>query len=114
VDKSAIIILIVVAICVLGSFPAARISSTKEKIYSSTLGKVFHHIAAGAYMGVLPAGLLGSLIVGINLGIPLALTCLALTFVMLLLYALEERSARVGVDIDDHAWTQDDAKKSRL
>ena len=113
-DKSAIVILIVVAISVLGSFPAAKISSKKEKIYSGTLGKIFHHIAAGAYMGVAPAALLGSLIVGINLGIPLALTCLALTFVMLLLYALEERSARVGVDIDDHAWTQDDAKKSRL
>ena len=111
---SWIVILIVVAISVLGSFPAAKISSKKEKIYSGTLGKIFHHIAAGAYMGVAPAALLGSLIVGINLGIPLALTCLALTFVMLLLYALEERAARVDVDIDDHAWTQDDAKKSRL
>ena len=113
-DRSTIVILIVVAICVLGSFPAARISSKKEKIYSSKLGKIFHQIAAGAYMGVPPAALLGSLFVGINLGIPLALTLLALTFVMLLLYALEERSARVGMDINDHAWTQEDAKKSRL
>jgi len=114
VDKSTIVILIVVTISVLGSFPAAKISSKKEKIYSSTLGKVFHHIAAGAYMGVPPAAILGSLFVGINLGIPLALTGLALTFVMLLLYALEERSARIGVDVDEHAWTQEDAKKSRL
>ena len=113
-DKSAIVILIIVVICVVGSFPAAKISSKKEKIYSGRLGKIFHHIAAGAYMGVAPAALLGSLIVGINLGIPLAFTCLALAFVMLLLYALEERSARVGVDVDEHSWTQEDAKKSRL
>ena len=113
-DKSTIIILIVVTISVLGSFPAAKISSKKEKIYSSTLGKIFHQIAAGAYMGVPPAAILGSLFVGIGLGIPLAFTLLALTFVMLLLYALEERSARVGMDINDHAWTQEDAKKSRL
>ena len=113
-DRSTFVILIVVAISVLGSFPAARISSKKEKIYSSTLGKIFHQVAAGAYMGVPPAALLGSLLVGINLGIPLALTGLALTFVMLLLYALEERSARVGMDINDHTWTQEDAKKSRL
>jgi hypothetical protein len=114
VDRSTFVILLVIAISVLGSFPAAKISSKKEKIYSSTLGKIFHQIAAGAYMGVPPAALLGSLLVGINLGIPLALTGLALTFVMLLLYALEERSARVGMDINDHAWTQEDAKKSRL
>jgi hypothetical protein len=114
VDKSAIVILIVVAISVLGSFPAARISRKKEKIYSGTLGQIFHHIAIGAYIGVAPAALLGSLIVGIGLGIPLAFTGLALAFVMLLLYALEERSARIGVDVDEHSWTQEDAKKSRL
>ncbi len=114
-DKSAIVILIIVVLSVVGSFPAAKISSKKEKIYSGTLGKIFHHIAVGAYIGVAPAALLGSLVVGpLKLGIPLALTGVALAFVFLLLYALEERSARVGVDVDDHAWTQEDAKKSRL
>ena len=114
-DKSAIVILIIIILSVVGSFPATKISSKKEKVYSSTLGKIFHHIAVGAYIGVAPAALLGSLVVGpFKLGIPLALTGLALAFVMLLLYALEERSARVGIDLDDNAWTQEDAKKSRL
>ena len=84
-------------------------------MYSGTLGKVFHHIAVGAYIGVAPAALLGSIVVGpLKLGIPLALTGLALAFVMLLLYALEERSARMGLEVDDNTWTQEDAKKSRL
>ena len=114
-DKSAIVILIIVVISVLGSFPATNISRQKQKIYSGTLGKIFHHIAVAAYIGVAPAALLGSLVVGpLKLGIPLAFTGLALALVMLLLYALEERSARVGIDVDEHAWTQEDAKTSGL
>ena len=113
-DKSAIVVLIIVAISVLGSFPAVNISRKKQKIYSGTLGKIFHHVAVGAYIGVAPAALLGTLIVGVGFGVPLAFTGLALTFVMLLLYALEERSARVGIDIDEHTWTQEDAKSSGL
>lgn len=113
-DKSAIVILIIIAIDVIGSFPAVNISRKKQKIYSGTLGKIFHHIAVAAYIGVAPAALLGTLIVGVGFGVPFALTGLALTFVMLLLYALEERSARVGIDVDDHAWTQEDAKSSGL
>ena len=114
-DKSLVVILIIVAISVLGSFPAVKISRKKEKIYSGRLGQIFHHIGVAAYIGVAPAALLGTLVVGpLKLGIPLALTGLALAFVMLLLYALEERSARVGIDIDETAWTQEDAKKSRL
>lgn len=113
-DKSAIVVLIIAAISVLGSFPAVNISRKKQKIYSGTLGKIFHHIAVGAYIGVAPAALLGTLIVGVGFGVPLAVTGLALTFVMLLLYALEERSARVGIDVDEHTWTQEDAKSSGL
>ena len=113
-DKSAIVILIILAISILGSFPAVNISRKKQKIYSGTLGKIFHHIAVGAYIGVAPAALLGTLMVGVGFGVPLAITGLALTFVMLLLYALEERSARVGIDVDEHAWTQEDAKSSGL
>ena len=114
-DKSAIVILVIVILSVVGSFPAAKISIKKQKIYSGTLGRVFHHIAVASYIGVAPAALLGSIVVGpLKLGIPLALTGVALAFVMLLLYALEERSARVGVDIDEHMWTQEDAKTSGL
>ncbi len=114
-DKSAVVILVIVTISLLGSFPAAKISLKKEKAYSGTLGKLFHHIAVGAYLGVAPAALLGSIVVGpLKLGVPLALTGLALAFVMLLLYALEERSARMGLEVDDNTWTQEDAKKSRL
>jgi hypothetical protein len=114
VDKSTLVVLFIVALSVIGSFPATKISLKKEKFYSGTLGRVFHQIAVGAYLGVAPAALIGSLVVGVSFGIPLALTGLALTFVMLLLYALEERSARVGVDLDDPSWTKEDAKKSVL
>ena len=113
-DKSTIVILIVVAISVVGSFPAVNISRKKQKIYSGTLGKIFHYLAVAIYIGVAPAALLGTLIVGVGFGVPLAFTGLALAFVMLLLYALEERSARVGIDVDEHAWTQEDAKSSGL
>lgn len=114
-DQSTIVILVIIVISVLGSFPAVKISTKKEKIYSGTLGKIFHHVGVAAYISVAPAALLGSIFVGpLKLGIPLALTGLALTFVMLLLYALEERSARVGIDVDEHSWTQEDAKSSGL
>lgn len=114
-DKSVIVILIILAICILGSFPAARISKRKQKIYSGALGQIFHHIAVGAYIGVAPAALLGSIFVGpLKLGIPLALTGLGLAFVMLFLYALAERPARVGIDVEEHTWTQDDAKSSGM
>jgi len=114
VDKSTLVIVIIVAISVIGSFPAVNISRKKQKIYSGTLGKIFHHLAVAAYIGVAPAALLGTLIVGVGFGVPLAFTGLAFAFVMLLLYALEERSARVGIDVDEHTWTQEDAKTSGL
>lgn len=113
-DKSTLVVLFIVALSVIGSFPATKISLKKEKLYSGPLGRIFHQIAVGSYIGVAPAALIGSLAVGVHFGIPLALTGLALTFVMLLLYALEERAARIGVDLDDPSWTKEDAKKSVL
>ena len=114
-DKSTLVILFIVALSVVCSFPATKISLKKQKIYSGRLGKLFHHVAVAAYVGVAPAALVGSIFVGpFTLGIPLALTGLALAFLMLLLYALEERSARLGVSVDEHLWTQEDAKTSGL
>lgn len=114
-DRSILVILIIVTLSVIGSFPAAKISMKKERLYSATAGRIFHHIAVGAYISVAPAALLGSLLVGpLKLGIPLAMSGLGLSFVMLFFYALSERSARLDVDIEDHGWTQLDAESSGL
>jgi hypothetical protein len=114
-DRSQIVILITLVIALLGSFPTARISKQKEKIYGGVLAEVFHHFAVAAYIGVLPAALLGSFLVDpLRFGIPLMLTCLAIALVFLFGYAVIEHSARLGVVIEDHGWTEDDARSSGL
>ncbi|MCA0452992.1 MAG: hypothetical protein LCI00_03340 [Chloroflexi bacterium] len=114
-DRSTWVIVIVLVISIAGSFPATRLSKKKQQIYGGTLGEIFHYLGVLAYIGVAPAALLGTFLVGpLRFGIPLALTFLAVAFVMLLGYGVVERSARVGVQIDDHLWTQEDAKTSGL
>lgn len=114
-DRPTLVIVIVLVISVIGSFPASALSQKKQKIFGGTLGHLFHHLGAAAYIGVAPAALLGTFLVGpLRFGIPLALTFLAVAFVMLMAYGFIEKSARVGIDIDEQLWTQEDAKTSGL
>ncbi len=114
-DRSVLVVIIVLAISIIGSFPASEISGKKEKILGGITARIFHHLGVGAYIGVAPAALLGSLLVGpLKFGIPLAFSFLAIAFLMLLLYGVVEHSARKGIEIDEHLWTQQDAKSSRL
>ena len=114
-DRSTLVIVIVLIICIAGSFPASRLSKKKQRIYGGALGEIFHFVGVFAYIGVAPAALLGTFLVGpLRFGIPLALTFLAVAFVMLLGYGVIERSARAGINVEDHLWTQEDAKTSGL
>jgi hypothetical protein len=114
-DRTQIIILTTLVIALVFSSRAAKASISKEKIYGGTIAKFFHYIGVVAYLGVLPAALLGSLLVGpFKLGIPLALIYLLAALVALLLYAVGERKARAGIQIEDQGWTEQDARSSGL
>lgn len=114
-DNTTITVIVTALIGVLGSFPAAHISERRERIYGGLPAKLFHQIGIGFYLGIIPAALLGTFLVGpLRLGIPLAFTCLGIGLSMLFLYSIFERPARVGLVAEDHGWTEADARSSGL
>lgn len=115
-DRSQFVILFTLAFAVIASFPAVRSSKRKDKIMGGFMAEVFHHIGVAAYLGIVPAALIGSLLVGPGeLGIPLAFLCLGLGVVALLFYAAFEKPARAALPkSDDHGWTEQDARTSGL
>lgn len=115
-DRTQLTLLIVGTIMLLACVPLARRSNQLDKVHGGLLAQVFHFIAAAVYVGVLPAALLGSILVGpLALGIPLALGLLAVALVSLLLYAVFERPARRALKPqEERGWTAEDALKSGL
>lgn len=86
--------LIIFATVVIFSPAVVRASNRRLPTTDSVLGNVFHIFAIGCYLGVTPAILAGSLLVGpLRLGIPLSFSLLALAFISLLLHAVFERMA---------------------
>lgn len=115
-DRTQLTLLIVGAIIVLASIPLARSSNRRDKVYGGVAAQLFHFIGAAAYVGVLPAALVGSILVGpFALGIPLAVGLLAVALVMLFVYAIFERPARLALKpAEDRGWTAEDALHSGL
>jgi len=115
-DRTVLTLLITLAVIVLLSVPTARSSARRDKIYGGTGARVFHFLGAAIYIGVLPAALCGSILVGpFKLGIPLAFGLLALSFLLLMAYAIFERPARAASKpSEDRGWTAEDALKSGL
>ncbi|MBL8163615.1 MAG: hypothetical protein JNJ61_16640 [Anaerolineae bacterium] len=115
-DRAQVVLLITVVFAVLASFPVARQSRKKDAVHGGLLAGLFHHIGVGAYLAILPAALVGSIIVGpLEFGIPVALTSLAIAVLALLLYAIFEQPARVGLAAsEDRGWTEQDARTSGL
>jgi hypothetical protein len=115
-DRSQFVILFTLAFAVIASIPAARSSRRKDKIVGGLLAEVFHHLGVTAYLGIVPAALIGSILVGpLELGIPLALLCLGLTMIALLLYAIFEKPPRaMQAKSEDRGWTEQDARTSGL
>jgi len=114
-DRTQIIILITLVIVAIGALPVSRKSRSKSPIYGGTPAEFFHFLGSAAYVGVLPAGLLGTLFVGfLRLGLPLALTYLGIAVACLFIYAFFERNARKGITVEDRGWTAEDARSSGL
>lgn len=115
-DRSQFVILFTLAFAVIASFPAVRSSKRKDKIMGGIMAEVFHHIGVAAYLGLVPAALIGSILVGpFELGIPLAFLCLGLGIVSLVLYAIFEKPARAALPkSEDRGWTEQDARTSGL
>ena len=114
-DRSQIVVLVAFVIAATASVSTTRISKKKENIYGGLFAEVFHYLGVIAYLAVLPAALLGSLFVGpFKLGIPLALACLGVALLLFIGYAFVERSARVGLILEDRGWTEEDARSSGL
>ena len=115
-DRTLLTLLITLVAIVLFSVPIARRSARQDKIYGGAGAQVFHFLGAAVYIGVIPAALCGSILVGpFKLGIPLALGLLAVSFLLLISYAFFERPARAALKpTEDHGWTAEDALKSGL
>lgn len=114
-DKSLLVIIITLACGIGFCVPAARRSVKRDAIYGGTLAEIFHYIGVAAYIAVPPSAILGSFLVGpLKLGIPLAFSYLGIAMVALLFYALIEHSARANRVVEDHGWTEQDARSSGL
>jgi hypothetical protein len=115
-DRTLLTLLITLAVMVLLSVPTARSSAKRDKIYGGTGARLFHFLGAAVYIGVLPAALCGSILVGpFKLGIPLAFGLLAVSFLLLIIYAFFERPARSTLKpSEERGWTAEDALKSGL
>lgn len=114
-DRTQIVFVVILVLALAAAFPTVRLSKKRERIYGGLLAESFHFLGVVAYLAVLPAALLGSLLVGpLRFGIPLALSCLACALLFLAAYGAVERPARVGVTIEDRGWTEEDARSSGL
>ncbi|MBI5669924.1 MAG: hypothetical protein HZC41_18170 [Chloroflexi bacterium] len=115
-DRTQITLLLILAIMVLGSLPLARSSNRRDAVRGGLGAQVFHFIGVLAYIGVLPAALLGSILVGpLRFGLPLALGLLAVSLLALFIYAIFERPARAHLKpAEDRGWTAEDALRSGL
>ena len=114
-DRSQIVVIVTLIIAFVASFPTVRISKEREGIYGGLVAELFHHLGVVAYLAVLPGALLGSFLVGpFKFGIPFAFLCLAVALLCFAGYAIVESPSRVGLVIEDHGWTEDDARSSGL
>ncbi len=83
---------IVVAIGAIFSVPVMRASNRRQPSHGRRLAIAFHFIAVFCYVGITPAILAGSLLVGpLKLGIPFGLMLLAIAMISLIIYAAIER-----------------------
>src|SRR5262249_26377389 len=114
-DRSLLALIIIVASIAIFSVPVVRRSIGRDKIYGGALAQTFHFVAIAAYIGVVPAFLCGSILVGpSNFVLPVGLTLLAIALVGLLAYAIAERPARAVLPKEDRGWTEEDARRSGL
>ncbi len=115
-DPTLLTLIITASIGIVFSFPVVRSSLRRDPVHGGILARGFHHLAVTAYLGLLPAALVGSVLVGpLRLGIPLALGLLAFTLLCLFIYAWFERPARARLQpAEDQGWTARDAQSSGL
>lgn len=114
-DRSLLTLIIALGLGIILSFPAVRRSIKKEKIRGGTAAQLFHHLGVVTYIAVLPSALCGSFLVGPWVfGIPLALTFLLLTAFNMIMFAVAERPARIGLAEEDRGWTEEDARSSGM
>lgn len=115
-DRTLITVLLIVALAALMSVPAFRGSLRRDPVRGGVLAQIFHLLGVLAYCSVLPTALVGSILLGpFRFGIPMALSILMVSLVMLFLYGVFERPARARmVPVEDHGWTAEDALKSGL
>lgn len=106
---------IIVVFAVAASFPVAKSSQKRDKIYGGTAARSFHYLGVLSYLVVLPSALIGSILIGpLEFGIPVAVAALLVSIVCLMLYAVFEQPARAALPSEDHGWTEKDARTSGL
>lgn len=115
-DRTLLALIIIMGFAGVLSLPTARSSIRRDPVRGGPLAHAFHFLGIVAYLGVLPAALVGSLLVGpLRLGIPLALGLLAISLLCLFAYAWFERPARRRITpAEDTGWTARDAQASGL
>ncbi len=95
----------------------ARSSSRRQPVYGGVIAQIFHSMGAGAFAAAVP-GVIAALIQGGGFGtaLPVIFTCLGVSLLALLCFAVIERPARAaqGIQPEDHGWTAEDARTSGL
>jgi len=90
-------------------------SLKEEKIYGGMLAQGFHFLGTLGFCMTLPTVITALLLRGgFALAFPLGIGCVIAAFIALLIYAVIERPARVGIVPEDEVWTEEKARSSGL
>ena len=116
-EKQVTTILIGLGIALVLGLLTARSSNRREPVYGGPLAHLLHYLGAGLFVAILPTVLTSAFIMRTGEMIPLlVLGFFGAAYVALLLHAIIERPAllRARAQVEDHGWTEEDARNSGL
>lgn len=112
-----ILIAVIVGVA-FGLFVGGRIatrSESEETIYGGSTAKALHRLAATAFGGAFPAGLLTIFLAhSVVSGIVMAFAFVGTALLLMILFALVENGPRQIALEDDQGWTAEKARTSGL
>jgi threonine/homoserine/homoserine lactone efflux protein len=94
-----------------------RETSEREPIRSGAVAQLMNLIASMAFAAVIPTALLGLILGVLHTVVPVILSLFALTFVVLMIYAVVEQPAAAKIaptETVEELWTAEKARSSGL
>lgn len=119
-DENTRLLIIGIAAVVCAIFVGQHVNretSDREPIRSGMLAQLMNLIASMAFAAVIPTALLGLILGVLHTVVPVILSLFALTFVVLLIFAVVERPAAakfVTTEETEELWTAEKARTSGL